>query len=612
MKGYKGRLIHIDLEKESWKSIPLPEQILRKYIGGRGLGAKLYWDLLPPRTSPLDPENLFMVLTGPVSGTMIPCACKHVIVTKSPATGGWLESYSSGRIAAELKFAGYDGLILSGKAKAPTFVLIEDDEVRFLIAESFRGRGCFETESHLKEILHPDCGSLTIGPAGENLLKIACVSSEYFRKAGRGGSGAVLGSKNVKGIAVKGSGGIPCADIPAMHALVRKHVELYQKSPIAKARHLFGTPLTLNITHPAGMLPTRNFTRGQFDKAIGAIDKDGVARATVSHRACYGCPLACSRITLVKEGPFAGTRLEGPEYETLGMLGANLEIDHLPAVIKANYLCDDLGMDTVSAGSIIGFAMECYEKGLLTDMDTDGLKLDFGNHQAMLELLELMGRRKGFGALCSEGVSKMARRIGRGTEAFAMHSKGLEFPAYDARAGWGTAITYSTTPRGGCHRRAWPPMKEVLGGVDPFTTEGKAKMVIDMMNENHLLHSMIVCDFFGKMISLTVQDWIECLEVVTGHAFAPAELAESAIRIETLIRKINLREGLTLQEDILPGRMLEEPLPSGPPAGKIIGTKNFLKMRSEYYARRGWDESGVPTAETLALCGFEEDPQFEI
>ena len=612
LTGYKGKLLYVNLDDGTSKSIPLLNEAIEKYIGGRGLAAKLYWDLVPPEAHPLAPENVFMVLTGPLSGTMVPCACKHLIVTKSPATGGWLESYSSGRIAAELKFAGYDGLILTGKAESPAFVLIEDDQVSFPGAGRFWGKGAFEAETHLKEILHPDCGCLSIGQAGENLLRFACVGSEFFRKAGRGGAGAVLGSKNVKGIAVKGSGGIACADIPGLHALVHRHYALYQKSPVAKIRHQFGTPLTLNITNAAGMLPTRNFSRGQFDRAIGTIDKDGVAKAAVAHRACYGCPMACSKITLVREGLFAGTRLEGPEYETLGMLGSNLEIDYLPAVMKANYLCDDMGMDTISAGGIIGFAMECYERGLVTDKDTGGLKLHFGNYMAALELLELMARKEGFGAFCSQGVRDMARTLGPEAEAFAMHSKGLEFPAYDPRAGWGTAVTYSTTPRGGCHRRAWPPTKEVLGGMEPFTTEGKARMVMDLMDENSVLHSLIVCDFFGKMIFLETRDWLECLSLVTGREFTEAELARSAAMTETLIRRINVREGLTSREDTLPGRILREALPSGPPRGKVIGEENFLKMRAEYYLLRGWDEEGVPLPATLAKYGFDEEPKFEI
>lgn len=610
--GFKGRLLVVNLTAKTSKTIDLPEDILRKYVGGRALGAKLYWDLIPPDVDPLGPENVFMVLTGPLTGTMAPCGCKHVIITRSPATGTWLDTYSSGRFAPELKYAGYDGMIITGKAERPSYLLIQDQDVSFHDASDLWGGGSFKAESFIKKHFHPEAGILAIGQAGENLLGFACVGSEYFRKAGRGGAGAVMGSKNLKAIAVKGSGGVDCHDIPGLYDLIRKHYAIYLESPIGKARHRYGTALTLNITHPAGMLPTRNFSDGQFDRAIGKLDKDGVADHTIADRACFGCFLACSKLTYVKDGVFAGTKLEGPEYETIGLLGSNLEVDYLPAVIKANYLCDDLGMDTISAGGAIGFAMECYERGLITKEDTGGLELNFGNYMAAVELLELMALRKGFGAFCAKGVRDMARELGPEAETFAIHSKGLEFPAYDPRAGWGSTVTYSTTARGGCHRRAWPPLKEVLGGVDPFTTENKDKVVRDMMNENCIMHSILVCDFPGKFIPLSNQDWTDYVNAVTGLGYREEDMVQMAERAETMIRRINIRHGFTAADDTLPKRILEEPLSSGPPAGKVVGTERFLQMREAFYHLRGWDDEGVPTPETWQKCGFEQDAVIQI
>jgi len=610
--GFKGKLLHIDLSDQTSKVVELPEEILKKYVGGRALGAKLYWDLIPPEVDPLGPENVFMVLTGPLSGTMAPCGCKHAIVTRSPATGTWLDTYSSGRVASELKYAGFDVLVVTGKAERPKYLLIRDDKVSFEDAGNLWGHGSFHTESFLRKHFHPEAGFLTIGQAGENLLGFACVGSEYFRKAGRGGSGAVMGSKNLKAIAIKGSNGVDCAHLQEIYALIRKHYAVYLESPIGKARHRYGTALTLNITHPAGMLPTRNFSSGQFDRAIGTIDKDGVADHTIADRACFGCFLACSKLTYVKDGVFAGTKLEGPEYETIGLLGSNLEIDYLPAVIKANYLCDDLGMDTISAGGVIGFAMECYEKGLITKEDTGGLDLRFGNYMAVVKLLELMALRKGFGAFCAKGVREMARELGPEAEEFAIHSKGLEFPAYDPRAGWGSTVTYATTSRGGCHRRAWPPLKEVLGGIDPFTTENKDKVVLDMMNENCIMHSILVCDFPGKFIPLSNQMWTDFFNAVTGLEYGEQDLVRMAEMAETLIRKINLRQGFTAADDKLPKRILQEALPSGPPAGKIVGEERFLEMREAFYRLRGWDEQGVPTQETWDSYSFDQDPAVRL
>ncbi|MFX1257466.1 MAG: aldehyde ferredoxin oxidoreductase family protein [Promethearchaeota archaeon] len=604
LHGYKGKLLYIELSQETYKTFSIPEEILKKYIGGRGLGAKLYWDLISPETDPLGQNNIFMVLTGPLGGTMVPGSGKHLIVCKSPTSGGWLESYSSGRVTPELKFAGYDGLIITGKANNPIYIIIEDENVEFSDASHLWGKGAFETETYIRENFHPDCGSLSIGPAGENLLPFACVGSDYFRKAGRGGAGAIMGSKNLKFIAIKGRGGISCVDMDKLYKLVLKHRKRY--------RYKFITPMGLSITNAAGMLPTRNFSRGQFERAIGNIDKDNVIDAKIADRACYACFSGCACITQVKDGIFKGLTLEGPEYETLAMLGSNLEIDYLPGIMKANYLCDDLGMDTISAGAIISFAMECYEKGILNKEETGGLELKFGNYEAMLELLELMAHKKDFGAFCAMGVKEMARSLGQNTEEFAMHSKGLEFPAYDPRAGWGTAITYSVTPRGACHRRAWPPSVEIMGGVDPFTVEGKAEIVRELMNQRCIIHSLLVCDMVVQIIRLNTNDWVQYLNIVTGLNYSGNDLNHRAEIIETLIRRINIREGFSSRDDSLPRRILEESHSNGPAAKKIIGKSNFLTMRNEYYLCRGWDSEGVPTQETLKKYEFDTEPNIEI
>ncbi|KKN62842.1 hypothetical protein LCGC14_0507940 [marine sediment metagenome] len=602
--GYKGKLLLVNLGQETYKTISIPEEILNKYIGGRGLGAKLYWDLIPTKTDPLGENNVFIVLTGPLSGTMAPGAGKHLIVTKSPASGGWLETYSSGKVASELKFAGYDGLIITSKAKYPINLFIKDDMAEFLDARHLWGKGAFETETYIRENFEPECGTLSIGPAGENLLPFACVGSDYFRKAGRGGAGAVMGSKNLKSVAIKGNRGVSCADISTLYSLILKHRK--------RVKHRHMTPMTLTITNAAGILPTRNFSRGQFKEGIGAIDKDAVIDAKIGSRACYACFTGCSNITQVKEGIFKDLILEGPEYETLAMIGANLEIDYLPAIMKANYLCDDLGMDTISAGVAIGFAMECYERGVLSNKETGGLELKFGNYMAVLELLELMAQKKGFGTFCAQGVREMARALGQNTEEFAMHSKGLEFPAYDPRAGWGSAITYSVTPRGACHRRAWPPSVEILGGVNPFTIEGKVEIVRRLMNNRSVMHSLVVCDMLGPIIRLKMDDWANYLNVVIGSNYTGKDLNDRSEIVETLIRRINIQEGFSYKDDILPKRILEESLPDGPGAGKIIGEENFLKMRSWYYLCRGWDCQGVPTQETITNYEYDLEPSIMI
>ena len=604
LSGYKGKLLYINLDQESHKTIRIPEEVLIKYIGGRGLGAKLYWDLISPQTGALEPDNLFMVITGPLAGTMAIGSAKHLIVTKSPTTGGWLESYSSGRVAPELKYAGFDAFIISGKAPHPIYITIENEGVRYFKATNLWEKGAFQTEKFLKEKFHPEAGCLSIGHAGEKLIQFACVGSEFFRKAGRGGTGAVMGSKNLKAIAIKGTGGVNCADMDKLYQLTLKYVKKRKRRVI--------TPMTLSITNAAGMLPTRNFTKGQFPEAKGKIDMNAVNKITTRIRACFACFASCANMTKVKEGEFKDLILEGPEYETLSLLGSNLGIDYLPAIMKANYLCDDLGMDTISVGGIIGFVMECFERGILTKKETDGLELTFGNYKDMIKLIELIAQKKGFGEFCAQGVKKMSDQLQNETKDYAMHSKGLEFPGYDPRAGWGSTITYSVTPRGACHRRAWPPAKEILGGFNPFTTEKKAEMIIGLMNERCVLHNLIVCDFPAQALSLNNKIWSDYLNYITGLKYTWDEMNSQAEIIETLIRCINLRDGLTSEDDALPKRILEESLNEGPAKGKIIGRENFLKMRRNYYFNRGWDEDGVPTRETINNCKFNVEPKITL
>jgi len=609
--GYNLKILHIDLFGERSEEIPIAPDLAKAYIGGRGLGARLYYDLIRPETDPLSPDNPFIVLTGPLTATMAPGTGKHLIITKSPATGGWLESYSSGYFAVELKFAGYDALIVSGRAKAPVCLLIRDRQVEFEDAAGLWGKDSFAAERHVKSRLGEKAGVLSIGPAGENRIRFACVGSEYFRKAGRGGAGAVLGSKRVKAIGVKGSGGVACADLPAMFELVRRHHERHLQSPVGIARRKYGTPLTFNITNAAGMLPVRNFQYGTDPEAVGRIDGDGMRKRFVRDRACYACIMACSKWSRADAGsPFQGLEIEGPEYETLGMFGSNLGIRDPSFIIAANKSCDQLGMDTISAGSVIGYVMECFEKGYLTEADTGGLRLSFGDSGNILRLLEQIARREGFGELCADGVRALADRLPPAARSFAMHAKGLEFPAYDPRAGWGAALTYAITPRGGCHRRAWPPMKEVLGDLDPFTTTDKARVVKEMMDENCVMHTLIVCDIGGKFIPLSTDDYAAYLNAAIGSAYESSELLRIAGKIETLIRLINLREGLGRESDALPPRVLKECHSQGPTKGRVLGEDNFKAMLSEYYSLRGWNAEGLPEAALLAEYRFEVDAKI--
>lgn len=555
MKGICGRLLEIDLTSGKTKTLTIKEEMFEKYLGGRGLGVRLLYDMLPPKTDPLSPENILFFLTGPLTGTLLTGSSKFVVITKSPLTNGWCDSYSSRRISVELKKAGYDGLVVRGKSNRPSYLRIDDKGVEIREANLIWGRDSFETEKILKEMEgDPTVGVSSIGPAGEKLVKFSCINSDLYRQAGRGGVGAVMGSKNLKAIVVKGTGRIDLYDRNGMLVLNRKNYERAKQSQVAQARMKYGTPLTLNITHTGGILPTMNFQYGTWEKALEKIDSIGVYKSITHHKACLSCFTRCSFETRISEGKYKGGIVEGPEYETLGMFGSNQLIDSLPVIIQANILCDKLGMDTISTGNVIGFVMECFERELISPNQTEGLEIRFGDGEASLAALEMMAMRKGFGDILAEGIRAVANYIGNGSERFAMHVKGMEFPAYEPRGAYGSGLSYAVSPRGACHRRAWPPAKEILGGYPPYTIEGKAEMIKDLYNENCVLHSLLVCDMPAKFIPLSLDDYSQYLQAASGKSFAKEDFLMIAERIETLIRMFNNREGFTQKDDTLPYR----------------------------------------------------------
>ena len=508
MKGICGRLLDVDLTTGVTKDHDLPEDLFRKYLGGRGLGARLLFDMLPANTDPLSPENLLFFLTGPLTGTKVPGSSKFVVVTKSPLTGGWCDSYSSGKLPGEIKKLGYDGMVIRGKANSPCYIRIDNQGVRIKEAGWIWGKDSLETDRLIKEAeKEHSAGVSSIGPAGEKLCRFACINSELYRQAGRGGVGAVMGSKNLKAIVIKGKGQVEQHDRNKLVELNQMSFQRSRQSRVAQARMKYGTPLTLNITHSGGILPTKNFQFGTWNPALGKIDSEGVHARTTSRKACISCITPCSLICRVSEGESGGISIEGPEYETLAMFGSNQMIDSLDHVLQANLLCDKLGVDTISAGNVIGFMMECFEKALISPRDTGGFELRFGDSASSLKAIEMMARREGFGDLLAEGVRKLSEHIGKGSERFAMHVKGMEFPGYEPRGAFGSALSYAVSPRGACHRRAWPPAKEILGDYDPFTIEGKALMTKETYDENCILHSLLVCDFPSKFIPLSQEDY---------------------------------------------------------------------------------------------------------
>jgi aldehyde:ferredoxin oxidoreductase len=597
---FYGRVADVDLttKKIRYYEYELPEKMIREFIGGKGIGAKILYDELAPKVDPLSPENLLIFAPGPLTGTIAPTSGRWAVVTKSPHTNLFLDSQVGGHFGAALRRAGVDILIVRGRAEKPVYLYVENGEVQILDATPLWGKTIFETEDELKKV-HPGAKVGSIGPAGENLVTFAIIGFDYYRQAGRGGAGAVMGSKNLKAVVAKSTSEIKYFDEKGMKETVSRLLKLIKEHPVMKRRTEIGTPMWVRMANEGGFLPTRNFSRGVFEKANEISGETMKERIWVRNKACFGCPIACGKLTHVKEGKYKCNEVEGPEYETIALLGSNCEITPIESVAYLNRICDNLGLDTISSGGVVAFAMECYERGLLKD--TEGLKLNFGNVDAAAELLRKIAYREGIGETFAQGVRKAAEKIGQGSEKFAIHVKGLELPGVEPRGSWGMALAFATADRGGCHQRAWTPTAELKGILPRFSTEGVAKFVKETQDERAVCFSLVLCDF----VPFTVEDFAELLYNATGINLNPEEYMVTGERIWNLTRLFNVREGISRKDDTLPPRIMEEPSPAGPAKGKVITSEILNKMLDEYYALRGWDQNGIPTEETLKRLGLK-------
>jgi len=599
--GYVGKTLRVDLSRKKISSEDLNTQWARMFIGGKGLGAKYLFEELKPNTDPLSPENVMIIMTGPLTGTTAPCASRYAMFTKSPLTGAFLDSYIGGYLGAELKFAGFDAVIIKGKAEKPVYLWITDGKAEFRDAKDLWGLDIHETEKRIKEDLEDkEVKVAAIGPAGENLVKMACITVDLYRHAGRGGAGAVMGSKKLKAVAVRGHQGV---SVPKIEDFIALCQEITKKDVLTADNEwakIDGTPGFLRMVQEAGILPTRNFQMGVFEH-VNKIDEVALKeKILVRRRACYGCPLGCGNLTQVKHGPFAGTVVEGPEYETLAMAGANCYISDLEAIAKYNLLCDQLGLDTISTGDAIAFAMECYERGIITMKDTNGLELTFGNVEAYIEMPRLIAYRKSIGNILAEGVRRAAKKIGKGSGRFAVQVKGLEYPGYDPRGSIGMALAYAVSDRGACHLRAWPANSEAFGDLDPFTTEGKAQLVIDDQNLYSVKWSLVVCDFYA----IGYSNIARLCSAATGWDLEEKDVKIIGERVWNLTRLFNVRDGLSRKNDTLPERISKDQLKRGRAEGHVVSIADFNIMLDEYYKLRGWDEEGRPKEAKLKELGL--------
>ena len=590
--GYAGRMLDVDLTTGTISALPMDPAWARDFMGGKGVGAKLLFDQLPPRCEPLSPENILVFATGPLTGTLAPTAGRCVVCTKGPMTGLWLDANCGGFLGPELKMAGWDGVILRGRAASPTILVVEDGEVRLESAQSLWGQDTFAVQRSIKARLGEDFRVAAIGEAGEKQVLMANIISEY-RAFGRGGAGAVMGSKNLKAMAVRGTGSVSIAQPEGFMRTWREAMNELAIDPEAGGgRQDYGTNVILSCMNGVGIHPVRNFQKGVFE-GTATVNEEAIRGHYVRNRACFGCPIYCSKIARVRDGKYRGSVVQGPEYENVWSFGAQCGNGDLGAIIQAEYLCDYYGLDAISAGNTIGFLMECVEKGLLTDREI-GFGLRFGDDEAMIRAVRLMGQREGPGTLWGEGVLRLSRQV-KGAEDLAMHVKGLELPGYDPRGSTGMALAYATSDRGGCHLRAWPIGEELLSTdnrMDPFSKEFKAEFVKTQQDLFTVLNAVGLCLF--TMPALGMRQITHFMASATGmEGFSsPEEIMTAGERINNLVRLFNLREGVRKGQDSLPKRFLVEPLAEGPCRGRVV---ELAPLLTEYYTVRGWDADGAPT-----------------
>ncbi len=595
MNGWIGTILRVNLTTRTVKKEPLDPKLAKQYIGARGLGTKIMFDEVDPRVDPLSPENKLIFAPGPLSGTVAPSGGRYNVITKGPLTGAIAASSSGGAFGPELKFAGYDMLILEGKASSPVYLYIRDDQVEIRDAAKFWGKEVPDVTDQLRAETDDDAKVACIGPGGERMVLFANVMNEMHRAAGRSGVGAVMGSKNLKAVVVVGGGAVTVADPQAFKAAVKVAREKILAHPVGgQGLKAYGTDVLINIMNQTGGLPTKNFREGYMPTADKVGGESLTANLLLRPKGCFSCVISCGRVTAVKNPKFKGEG-EGPEYETAWALGPDCGVDDLEAITKANYLCNELGIDPITMGSTIACAMDLYASGIITLKDTGGIPLNFGDADVMVEMVRKTGLREGFGEKLALGSYRLAESYGH--PEYSMTTKKQEMPAYDPRAVQGIGLQYATSNRGGCHVRGYTIAVEILGNpvkMDNLTTEGKAQAAISFQNLTAALDSTGACLF--ATFGIGADELAKMVTTLTGVAYPTEELLLAGERIWNMERLWNLKAGLTAKDDTLPPRLLKDPLPTGGAKGHV---NKLGEMLPEYYHLRGWDKNGVPSEKKL-------------
>ncbi len=609
MFGYTGKVAYIDLGNGETKCTSLPEDFAKAYIGANGFGARLLYDCSNPKVGALHPQSPLIFATGPFAGTIIPCTGRHGVFAKSPQTGTFGESYAGGKFGARMKQAGFDILFIHGKADKPSYLSIADGKVEVKSAKDLWGMGTFQTEDELKKVEGKDSSISSIGPAGEKLVPYACISNDFGRQAGRGGMGAVMGSKNLKAIAVSGTKDIAVKNPEKLEEYVDALLPKIKSSGTFKEDVNYGTGEFIKwASNVAGTLPTKNFSYGKFDNIKELDPYWWVQRYVEKPRACFSCVKPCGKYFVTKKGKFE-CKVEGPEYETLYALGSNCGNGSIESVAYSNYLCDKYGLDTISTGATIAFAMELFEKGIISEKDT-GFKLMFGDEDAIPKCIELIARQEGFGKLLGLGVKRMAESIGEKAKKYAVEVKGLEPPGYEVRGMKGMALAYAVSTKGADHLRSCNYALDLTGHfsplglkkIDRFSPKGKARDVKLMEDLLCIYDSLLMCKFSRGFY--TPAELANLLNWTTGSSFTPRSLMLAGERIYNLEKLFNVREGFTKENDRLPAKF-SKPSPNGGSKGSKVTKKELEKMRVDYYKLRGWDKKGVPTGKKLGELGLK-------
>ncbi len=602
--GYMGKILRVNLTHKSAKAEPLDPEMARDYIGGRGFVQKILYDEVPVGADPLGPDNKVVMAPGPLSGVFMPASGKIQFGALSPATGIMGDANMGGHFSAEVKYAGYDAIIIEGMSDHPCIVVIDDDEVEIRDAARYWGKGSASAEKMIKDDLGEDFQVALIGPAGENLVNIACVSHDFGRQAGRTGIGAVMGSKKLKAIAVRGSNSIPLADPDRVYEQGRKMFEGCFAKPGFREWTPLGTSGVTPWVNEVGAFPTKNFWTTFFEDHEGIGGEALKERIWLTDKGCFCCPTPCGKYSHTTVGEKAAY-VEGPEYETVALLGGNCMLKTIEEVAYANYLCDELGLDTISGGAVVAFALECAERGIIAE-EQIGRKVQWGDIDSFEYLITAIANRDGIGDILADGVRAASAKFGQGSEKFAIHVKGLEWSGYEARWAPAMMLAYMTCDIGAHHNRAWAITYDVAKGREEV--EGKAAKVIELQRIRPSFDLLGACRLQWVEIGFEFEHYPDMFEIVTGRKMTVEELYEATDRVWNLTRTRAFLEvpGFGRGFDYPPARFYEEPIPTGPGKGKMLTLEQLDFMLDDYYAQRGWDSGGKPTRDTLLGLGLDE------